>query len=63
MNFLLKKCSTEKEIRDELSLVKNVRVLYSKEGKIQEEEQRFRKGIIEKTLANCDEEQEKHLKK
>lgn len=49
VNFLLKKCNTKKEIFDELNLVKNMKVIYAKNGSPEKQELKFKKGIIKKT--------------
>lgn len=49
-NFLLKKCRTKKEIFDELNLVKNMKVIYTKNSSQKKQELRFKKGVIKKAL-------------
>ncbi|MBL7158878.1 hypothetical protein ISS85_00160 [Candidatus Microgenomates bacterium] len=51
VNFLIKKTKTKKEIREELILIKNFKIIFSKKSsnlKILENE--FRKSIIQRTL-------------
>jgi hypothetical protein len=48
INYLSKRCKSKKEINKELSLVKNLRIIFSKEGNASEVEQRFKRKIIEK---------------
>lgn len=45
INFLLKKCKTTKEICDEISLIKGVKILYSKKSSAKTQEQEFKSGI------------------
>lgn len=54
INFLLKKCNTKKEVFDELNLVKNMEVIYSKNGSSEIQEIKFKKGVIKKTLLSSD---------
>lgn len=53
-NFLINKCWTEKEIKSELRLIKNTKIIYSKEVKASFLEEKFKKGIIKKVLSLVD---------
>lgn len=60
-NFLLKKCNTEKEIFDELNLVKNMKVIYSKNSSPKKQELKFKKEVIKKVLASSEPEKRKKI--
>ncbi|MBZ9572798.1 hypothetical protein KJA17_01210 [Patescibacteria group bacterium] len=49
-NFILKKTNTKKEIREELMLIKDFRIIFSKTNNLLNKEKRFRKSIIKKVL-------------
>ncbi|MDD5146682.1 MAG: hypothetical protein PHN39_02995 [Candidatus Pacebacteria bacterium] len=53
INFITKKASTEKEIKEELVLVKNFRLIFSKNvSNLAKKEKDFRKSVIKKLLNN-----------
>lgn len=63
-NFLIKKTKTKKEIKDELVLVKNFKIIFSKEDsnlKILEKE--FQKGIMKEVLLKVDKRRGKIIRK
>ena len=53
VNFLLKKCNTKKEIYDELGLVMNMQIIYSKNYLPIKRKEIFVKDVIQKTLAQA----------
>ncbi len=52
VNFLLEKCNTKQEIFDELNLIKNMKVIYSKNDSPKKQEIKFKKSVIKKVLAS-----------
>lgn len=51
INFILKEINTEKEIREELMLIKNFRIIFSKEDtNLSRKEKKFRKSVVNKVL-------------
>lgn len=55
VNFFLKKTRTEKGIREELKLVKNFRIIFSKENSnLVQKEKAFRKSIIKKLFKKAE---------
>lgn len=57
VNYLLKKANTEREIREELNLIKHsFRIIFSKEtDNLTELEDKFRKSILQRVLRQADE--------
>lgn len=55
VNFILEETNTEKEIRDELRLVKNFRIIFSTEdADLARKEKEFRKSVVNKLLKRTD---------
>ena len=51
VNFILKKINSEKEIKEELMLVKDFKIIFSKENdNLKEKENEFKKSVIRKLL-------------
>ncbi|PIU57824.1 MAG: hypothetical protein COS89_03570, partial [Deltaproteobacteria bacterium CG07_land_8_20_14_0_80_38_7] len=50
VSFLLKKCQTKKEIYDELNLIMNLEIIYSKNNFLIKQKELFIKQVIQKTL-------------
>jgi hypothetical protein len=49
VNFLLKEANTEREIREELNLIRNFRIIFSREtDDLKKKENEFRRSIIKK---------------
>lgn len=59
VNFLVKEANSEKEILDELDLIKNLRILFSTKGSAKMIERKFKKGIIRRALLLADDEKKK----
>jgi hypothetical protein len=59
-NFVLKKTETEKEIIDELNLVKNAKVIYSRDGW---NDKLFKQKIIQKILRKSNKNKKKIILK
>jgi hypothetical protein len=53
INFLLKKKLTYKQIIEELELIKNLKIIYSKTGSKKGLERKFRLAVIEKVLVKA----------
>jgi len=62
VNFLLEKCNTKQEIFDELNLVKNMKVIYSKKDSPEKQEIKFKKGVIQKALASSETKKTKNIR-
>lgn len=55
VNFILEETNTEREIRDELRLVKNFRIIFSTEDTdLARKEKEFRKSVVNKLLKRTD---------
>jgi len=54
VNFILKETKTKEEIKEELMLVKNFKVIFSKEDSLLEKERQFKKSVINKLLKKVD---------
>ncbi len=64
VNFLIKKTKNKKEIREELILIKNFRIIFSKGNKnLQSLEQNFKKSIIKKAIRESENRKRKIIKK
>jgi len=48
VNFILKECKTEKEIKDELNLVKDFKIVFSKNDSVKKIEKDFKKSVMNK---------------
>ena len=50
ISFIINKCKTREKIFEELDLVRNLKLIYSKNADPKKEERDFKKGIIEKAI-------------
>lgn len=63
VNFLIKGADTRKSIKKELDLIRNVRIIYSKNKKKVEKTKRFKRAIIKKVLFLSPKEKRKIIKR
>ncbi|MDO8469315.1 MAG: hypothetical protein Q7S29_06200 [Candidatus Peribacter sp.] len=61
-NFLVQKCFTRKEMSEELNLVSEMRVMYSRNGSLRRMETKLKKGVICKALRLANPEQKKLIR-
>ncbi len=62
VNFLIKKAQTKKEIEDELNLIKNLKIIYSKYNNEAKLETKFKKSIISQALLRAQPAKKKIIK-
>ncbi|MFC1750138.1 hypothetical protein ACFL2V_15160 [Pseudomonadota bacterium] len=62
VNFLVEKCNTKEEIIREMELVKNVRVIFSRNCLLKKQEIKFKSGIVTKALILTDHRERKIIK-
>jgi len=62
VNFLIHETNTEKEILEELTLIQNLKIIFSEGNDSAKLEDSFKQEIIDKTLCLADEEKKKKIR-
>ena len=62
VNFLVKKANSKKEIRDEIGLIMNARIVFSKQGNTKRLEKRFQQQVLKQALKLSGKEKQKSIK-